>query len=52
LLGEFHGWRSLEGYSPWRPKESDMNERLTLLLSLKCNERFPRHCGEGREEKQ
>ena len=24
--GEFHGQRSLEGYSPWSCKESDMTE--------------------------
>ena len=30
--GESHGQRSLVGYSPWRHKESDMTERL----SLKC----------------
>ena len=29
--GEFHE-RSLAGYSPWVCKESDTNERLTLLL--------------------
>ena len=28
-----HGWRSLEGYSPWGGKESDMTEQLTLLQS-------------------
>ena len=33
LPGEFHGQRSLAGYSPWGCKELDMNERLTLLLS-------------------
>ena len=26
LLGKFHGERSLEGYSPWHHKESDMTE--------------------------
>ena len=26
LPGEFHGWRSLAGYSPWGCKESDMME--------------------------
>ena len=26
LPGEFHGQRSLEGYSPWGRKESDMTE--------------------------
>ena len=34
LPGEFHGQRSLAGYSPWGCKELDMNERLTLLLSF------------------
>ena len=28
LPGEFHGWRSQVGYSPWGRKESDMTERL------------------------
>ena len=32
--GEFHGQRSLVGYSPWGRKESDMTERLTLSFSL------------------
>ena len=32
LPGEFHGWRSLAGYSPWGHKESDTAERLTLSL--------------------
>ena len=27
-----HGQRSLEGYSPWDPRESDRTERLTLSL--------------------
>ena len=30
LPGEFHGQRSLAGYSPWGHKESDTTERLTL----------------------
>ena len=30
LSGEFHGQRSLVGYSPWGCKESYMNEQLTL----------------------
>ena len=30
LPGEFHGQRSLGGYSLWGCKESDMAERLTL----------------------
>ena len=29
LLGEFHGQRSLAGYSPWGQKESDTIEQLT-----------------------
>ena len=29
--GEFHGQRSLAGYSPWGHRESDMTKRLTLL---------------------
>ena len=32
LPGEFHGQRSLAGYSPWVHKESDMNEQLTFSL--------------------
>ena len=32
LPGEFHGLRSLAGYSPWGRKESDTTERLTLSL--------------------
>ena len=34
LPGEFHGQRSLVGYSPWGHKESDTAKRLTLSLSL------------------
>ena len=30
LSGEFHGQRSLVGYSPWGCKESDTTERLIL----------------------
>ena len=30
LSGEFHGQRSLAGYSPWGRKESDMTEQLSL----------------------
>ena len=29
LPWEFHGQRSLAGYNPWGPKESDTTERLT-----------------------
>ena len=32
LPGEFHGQRSLVGYSPWDHRESDMTEQLTLTL--------------------
>ena len=31
LSGEFHGQRSLVGYSPWGCKESDMTERLSFF---------------------
>ena len=31
LPGEFHGWRSLVGYSPWGRQESDTTEQLRLL---------------------
>ena len=34
LPGEFHGQRSLAGYSPWGCKELDITEQLTLSLSL------------------
>ena len=30
LPGEFHGRRSLAGYSPWGHKESDTTERLPV----------------------
>ena len=30
LPGEFHGQRSLVGYSPWGHKESDMTEQLNV----------------------
>ena len=37
LSGEFHGQRSLEGYSPWGHKELDMIEQLIISLSsLSC----------------
>ena len=32
LLGEFHGQRSLVGYSPWSCKESDRTEQLTFCI--------------------
>ena len=34
LTGKSHGQRSLEGYSPWGWKESDITERLTISLSF------------------
>ena len=30
LSGEYHGWRSLESYSPWSHKEVDMSEWLSM----------------------
>ena len=30
LPGEFHGQRSMAGYSPWGHKELDTTEQLTL----------------------
>ena len=36
LPGKFHGQRSLEGCSPWGPKERDTTERLTLPYKLCC----------------
>ena len=32
LPEESYGQKSLVGYSPWSHKESDMTERITLLL--------------------
>ena len=32
LPGEFHGQKSLVGYSPWACKELDMTKRLTVSL--------------------
>ena len=36
LPGTSHGWRSLEGCSPWGCWESDMTERLHFHFSLSC----------------
>ena len=36
LPGKSHGWRSLVGYSPWSPEESDTTERLHFHFSLPC----------------
>ena len=33
MFVEFHGQRSLEGFSPWGHQESDMTEWVTLSLS-------------------
>ena len=49
LLGESHGWRSLEGYSPWGHKESDTTEATEhaskrgtkLKVSLRSACRWP-----------
>ena len=38
LPGEFHGQRSLMGYSPWDCKESDTTERLTLRAPALVNQ--------------
>ena len=38
LHGEFYGQRSLEGYSPWGHKESDMTEQPTLSLPLSVSD--------------
>ena len=40
LPGEFHGQRSLMGYSPWGCKEWDMTERLILSEGVGNIERF------------
>ena len=34
VAGEFYGQRSLAGYSPWDPKESEMTGPLTLFTYL------------------
>ena len=38
LPGEFHGWRSLAGYSPWCSKESDMTTQNYTVkwIIIKC----------------
>ena len=36
LLREFHGKKSLMGYSPWGHKELDMTEQPTHMLSVHC----------------
>ena len=39
-LQKSHGQRSLVGYSPWRHKESDMTERLRMML-IHLSTNFP-----------
>ena len=34
LAEEFHGQRSLAGYSPWGPKKLEMIEWLTLIIII------------------
>ena len=36
LLREYHGWRSLVGYSSQGRKELDTTERLILFYSVLC----------------
>ena len=36
LPGKSHGWRRLEGCSPWGHEESDTTERLHFPFSLSC----------------
>ena len=36
-LENLHWQRSLAGYSPWGPKESDTTERLTLVTTMSGN---------------
>ena len=40
LPGVFHGQRSLVGYSPLGPKESDVTEQLSLSLTLFIPEKW------------
>ena len=40
LLREFHGQRSLVGYTAWGPKESDTTEQLSMCMRVcACTER-------------
>ena len=45
LPGEFHGQRSLVGYSPWDHKESDTTERLHFTSVVK---KIPANIGDNR----
>ena len=40
LPGEFHGQRSLAGYSPWGCKELDITERLSMCTREKGIQRL------------
>ena len=44
LPGESHGWRSLVGYNPWCPKESDMIDWLHLDPPLSTIPPIPVMC--------
>ena len=39
LAGEFHGQRSLKGYSPWGRKELDMTEQRAHIMNVKATDR-------------
>ena len=41
LLGDSYGQKSLEGYSPWGCKESEMTDQLTLSLLRQGFSSFP-----------
>ena len=43
-LENHHGQRSLEGYSPWGHKESDMTEQLIISLFLRGSSSCPHLC--------
>ena len=43
LPGEFRGQRSLVGYNPWDPKESDTTEQLTFSLFTFAQPLGPRY---------
>jgi len=47
LAGEFHGQRSLAGYSPWGGKESDTTEQLSFSFWLPWWFRWQRVCLQG-----
>ena len=42
LPGKSHGQRSLEGYSPWGRKGSDMTEQLTLTFTCPLEKWVPK----------